>query len=68
MKLFGNSKKRRNNRIDEMKMYWTALGEVRNGKPREQWIHRVTRSMIRKHLTEENAEDRELWRAIFFFG
>ena len=34
-----------------------------NGKPGKLYMDGVRRSIIREDLTEEDAEDRELWRS-----
>ena len=44
-------------------LQWNAEDRKRKGKPREQWMDGVRRNMISKYLTEEDAEDRELWRS-----
>ena len=48
-------------------MEWNVESMRRKGKPRKQWMDAVRISMISKDLSEEDAEDRELWRSIISY-
>ena len=47
-------------RIPKMILEWNAEG--RREKPQEKWMDGIRRSMNRLELTEEDAQDRNLWK------
>ena len=58
LKSFGYLERMTSNTIPKMMMEWNTEGRRRKGKPREQWIDGLRRSIISKDLTGEGAEDR----------
>ena len=63
MRWFGHVERMGEDRIPKMILEWNAEGRRRRGKPREQWMDGIRRSMNRMELTEEDAQDRDLWRS-----
>ena len=49
-------------RISKVILKWNTVGRRRKEKPRKQWMDRVRRNVVKKDLTEKDAEDRGLWR------
>ena len=55
-------------RIPKTILKCSATGKRKKGKLGEQRMYGVRRSMISKGFTEEDAEDRELWRSKISVG
>ncbi|KAJ4438204.1 hypothetical protein ANN_14143 [Periplaneta americana] len=68
LKWFGHVKRMKNGNISKRMLEYATEGRRRRGKPREQWMDEVRRSMSRGNLTKEYAENRDLWRRKIHLG
>ena len=59
---FGDITRMGEDRISKMILEWNAKGRRRRGKPLEKWVDEIRRSMNKLELTEEDRQDRNLWK------
>ena len=62
LRWFGHITRMGEDRIPKMILEWNAEGRRRRGKPQEKWMDGIKRSMNRLELTEEDAQDRNVWK------
>ena len=49
-------------RIRKINLEWDAEGRRKRGKLQEKWMDGIWSSMNRLELTEEDAQDRNIWK------
>ena len=66
LRWFGHFTRMEEDRIPKMIFEWNAEGKRRRGKPQEKLMDEIRRSMNGLELTEEEAQDRDLWKNCLF--
>ena len=62
LRQFGHVTRMGEDRIPKIILEWDAEGRRRREKPQEKWMDGIRRSMNRLELTEEDAQDRNVWK------